>query len=171
MSRVYVLDTGVLVSTWTDKKKDSVFVTTPQIIHEVRNRLSRFRAETLFLLDKMEERTPNQEDIQRAGKAAGSSGDLSELSQNDIELVALALSVSRDNPETTLVSTDFAVLNTASHLGLEILDPNEKFGQEITWIMRCPACSYRSKKPTRETECPTCGTKMRRSPLKKRKVH
>jgi rRNA maturation endonuclease Nob1 len=170
MSRIYVLDTGVLVSTWTDKKKDSKFVTTPQIIGEVRNRLSRFRAETLFLLDKMEERTPDNEDIQRAENAADSTGDLSELSQNDLELIALSLTISREDSDVTLVSTDFAVLNTASQLGLKILDPNKKFGQEITWVMKCPACNYRSKRPTRETDCPVCGTKMRRSPLKKRKI-
>jgi len=170
MSRIYVLDTGVLVSTWTDKKKDSVFVTTPQILGEVRNRLSRFRAETLFLLDKMEERIPNDEDLQKAEDAADASGDLSELSRNDLELIALTLTISRENSDTTLVSTDFAVLNTASHMGLEILDPNKKFGQEITWIMKCPACNYRTTKPTRETDCPTCGTEMRRSPLKKRKI-
>ncbi len=170
MSQVYVLDTGVLVSTWTDKKKDSTFVTTPQIIGEIRNRLSRFRAETLFLLDKMEERTPTDEDLQKAEDAADSTGDLSKLSRNDLELIALALTISREKSSSTLVSTDFAVLNTASRLGLKIVDPNKKFGQEITWVMKCPACNYRSKKPTRETECPTCGTEMRRSPLKKRKV-
>ncbi|MFW9767572.1 MAG: NOB1 family endonuclease [Candidatus Thorarchaeota archaeon] len=171
MSRIYVLDTGVLVSTWTDTRKDSIFVTTPRIIGEIRNRLSRFRAETLFLLDKMVERTPTADDLKKAKKAAGSTGDLSKLSQNDLELIALALTISRENPDSTLVSTDFAVLNTSSHMGLKILDPNKKFGQEITWIMKCPACNYRSAKPTRETECPVCGTEMRRFPMKKRKLH
>ncbi|TET12328.1 MAG: hypothetical protein E3J86_00450 [Candidatus Thorarchaeota archaeon] len=170
MPRIYILDTGVLVSTWTDKKVESLFVTTPNIIDEVRNRLSRFRAETLFLLEKMEERTPREDDVRRVESASTSSGDRSELSQNDIEIIALALTISGESSDVTLVSTDFAVLNTASHLGLKILDPNKKFGQEITWVMKCPACNYKSKAPTRETECPVCGTEMRRSPLKKRKI-
>lgn len=171
MPRIYVLDTGVLVSTWTDKKMDSTFVTTPGIIEEVRNRLSRFRAETLFLLEKMDERTPRQEDVRRVESVSTSAGDRSELSQNDIELIALALTISSEETDITLVSTDFAVLNTASHLSLKILDPNKKFGQEITWVMKCPACNYKSKTPTREIECPVCGTEMRRSPLKKRRIH
>ncbi len=170
MSRIYVLDTGVLVSTWTDRYTDSTFVTTPGIIEEIRNRLSRFRAETLFLLDKMDERTPNDEDIRRVESAAKLSGDKSELSQNDVELIALALTVSSEGLDTILVSTDFAVLNTASHLGLKIIDPNKKFGREITWVMKCPACKFKSKKPTREIECPICGTKMRRTSLKKRNI-
>jgi rRNA maturation endonuclease Nob1 len=157
MPRIYILDTGVLVSTWTDKKVESLFVTTPKINYE-------------FLLEKMEERTPREDDVRRVESASTSSGDRSELSQNDIEIIALALTISGESSDVTLVSTDFAVLNTASHLGLKILDPNKKFGQEITWVMKCPACNYKSKAPTRETECPVCGTEMRRSPLKKRKI-
>ncbi len=170
MPRIYVLDTGVLVSTWTDKKMDSTFVTTPNIIDEVRNRLSRFRAETLVLLERMDERTPREEDVKRVESASTSAGDRSKLSQNDIEIIALALTISGEDSDITLVSTDFAVLNTASHLGLKILDPKKKFGQEITWAMKCPACNYKSKTPTRETVCPVCGTEMRRTPLKRRRL-
>ncbi len=169
MPTIYVLDTGVLVSTWTDKKMDSTFVTTPSIVEEVRNRLSRFRAETLLLIEKMDERTPSDEDIRHVESASISSGDKSVLSQSDIELVALALTLSREGADITLVSTDFAVLNTASHLGIKILDPNRKFGKEITWGMRCPACRYKSTTSTRDSECPVCGTAMRRTPLKTRK--
>ena len=170
MSTVYVLDTGVLVSTWTDKKEDATFITTPNILDEVRNRLSRFRAETLVYLEKMKERTPVKDDIRHVEAASASAGDKSVLSQNDIELIALALTVARSEFNTILVSTDFAVLNTASHLGIRILDPNKRFGQEITWGMRCPACHYKTEAPTRDTECPVCGTTMRRTPLKKRKM-
>ncbi|MFW9793860.1 MAG: NOB1 family endonuclease [Candidatus Thorarchaeota archaeon] len=170
MSPTYILDTGVLVSTWTDTAKESTFVTTPKIVGEVRNRLSRFRAETLFLLDKMVERSPNDNDLRQVEKVAAVSGDRSKLSENDIELIALALTISHEENDSTLVSTDFAVLNTASHIGLKILDPNKKFREEITWVMKCPACSYKSKTPTREIGCPVCGTEMHRFPLKKRKV-
>ena len=169
MSPIYILDTGVLVSTWTDKQTDSTFITTPNIIGEVRNRLSRFRAETLFLLDKMDERMPSDADIKQVESVSTSAGDKSVLSQNDIELIALALTISREDPHSILVSTDFAVLNTASHLNLKILDPNNKFGREITWGFRCPACNHKSKTPTRDNECPVCGTTMRRTPLRKRK--
>ena len=167
MSTAYVLDAGVLISTWTDKKMESTFFTTPSVMEEVRNRMSRFRAETLFLLDKMKERTPVEDDLKRVESVSTSAGDKSVLSQNDIELIALALTISRNESDTILVSTDFAVLNTASHLGLKILDPNKRFGQEITWGMRCPACNHKTKAPTRDTECPVCGTTMRRTPLKK----
>ncbi|MBY8998322.1 MAG: hypothetical protein KGD60_11375 [Candidatus Thorarchaeota archaeon] len=169
MTQLYVLDAGVLISTWTDKKIDSTFITTPGIIEEVRNRMSRFRAETLFLLEKMDERTPGVVEVKRVESVATSTGDHSVLSTNDIDLIALALTVINEGTKVTLVSTDFAVLNTASRLDIPIVDPNQKFKQRITWGMRCPACYYKSKTATRDTDCPVCGTVMRRTPLRKRK--
>ncbi len=169
MSQVYVVDAGVLISTWTDKKVDSTFYTTPSIIEEVRNRMSRFRAETLFLLEKMHERTPELDEVKRIESVATSTGDHSVLSTNDIELIALASTLIGEGTAATLVSTDFAVLNTASQLDIPIIDPNKQFKKKITWGMRCPACYYKSKTSTRDTECPVCGTTMRRTPLRTRK--
>jgi rRNA maturation endonuclease Nob1 len=169
MTQLYVLDAGVLISTWTDKKIDSAFITTPSIVEEVRNRMSRFRAETLFLLEKMHERTPSIDEVKRVESVATSTGDRSVLSTNDIELIALASTIISEGSDATLVSTDFAVLNTASRLDIPIVDPNQKFKQRITWGMRCPACYYKSKTPTRDSECPVCGTAMRRTPLRTRK--
>jgi len=169
MTQLYVIDAGVLISTWTDKKMNANFVTTPNIIEEVRNRMSRFRAETLLLLEKMDERTPSIDEIKRVESVATTTGDHSVLSTNDIELIALASTIINEGLQVTLVSTDFAILNTASQLDIPIVDPFNKFKQKITWGMRCPACHYKSKKPTRDTECPVCGTRMNRTPLRKRK--
>ena len=168
MTQLYIIDAGVLISTWTDKKMNATFITTPAIIEEVRNRMSRFRAETLFLLEKMDERTPNMNEIRRVESVATATGDHTVLSANDIELVALASTIISEGSKATLVSTDFAVLNTASELDIPVVDPYNKFKQKITWGMRCPACHYKSKKPTRDTECPVCGTRMKRTPLRKR---
>jgi UPF0271 protein len=169
MSTLYVLDAGVLITKWTDKKLDATFITTPGIIEEIRNRMSRFRAETLFVLEKMQDRIPDEDEVRRVESAATSTGDRSVLSKNDIELIALASTIINEGSDVTLVSTDFAILNTASQLDIPIIDPNNQFKQKITWGMRCPACQYKSKTPTRDTECPVCGTIMRRTPLKRRK--
>jgi UPF0271 protein len=148
--------------------ENATLVTTSNILVEVRNRPSKLRTETLLLLDRMRAVNPEDQYIEQANEAATSAGDKSVLSDADVELIALALMLQNDGKEVTLVSTDFAVLNTASHLKVRILDSTGKFKREITWLMRCPACNYKSKKPTRDTECPVCGTTMRRTPLKEK---
>ncbi len=168
MSRVYVLDAGVLFTTWTTKIEDAVLVTTSNIMTEVRNQPSQLRAETLLTLDRLRMVNPESVYIERVSKTATRSGDSSVLSDIDIELISLALMLREEGEDAILVSSDFAVLNTASHLSIKYIDPSGKFGKEITWVLMCPACHYRSKTPTRDIECPVCGTNMRRTPLKRR---
>ena len=169
MSQVYVIDAGVLFSTWTMKVADITLVTTSNIMTEVQNRPSQLRADILLLVDRMRIVNPEATQIQQTREASIRSGDHSVLSDTDIELVALALMLKDEGENVTLVSTDFAVLNIASQLDIPIIDPNQKFKQKISWGMRCPACYYKSKTSTRDTECPVCVTPMRRTPLRKHK--
>ncbi len=169
MSHTYVLDAGVLFSNWTSKISDSVFITTSRVLEEVQNRPSKVRAEFLTLLDRLLEDYPSSESVDIARKAAKQTGDWSVLSDADIELVALAHSKKFLGEPVTLVSTDLAVLNTARHLGIEILDPSGKFKHEIIWSLRCPACNHLSKSKAKELECPVCGTMMKRVVSRKQK--
>ncbi len=169
MSRVYVLDAGVLFTTWTTKMDNAVLLTTSSIMAEVRNKPSQLRAETLLTLDRLRVVNPESAYLERVSRTATQSGDSSVLSAADIELISLALMLRDEGDDVTLVSSDFSVLNTSSHLGIKYIDPSGKFGKKITWLLRCPACHYRSETPTRDSECPVCGTTMRRTPLRGRK--
>ena len=171
MGTLYVVDAGVLFTTWTVDFDDSWFITTENIFSEIRNRASRTRAEILMKLERLTRSGPTEFQFIRVKSAAIRSGDRSVLSENDIELVALALTKEEEGGRNVvLVSTDFAVLNLASHCRLNILDPSGKFSHKITWVLKCPACKHEPKTVTRETECPVCGTEMRRRPLKKRRI-
>ena len=169
MAIIYVLDAGVLFSKWTSKVPEGLFVTTSRVLEEVRNRPSKVRAEMLTLLDRLSEDFPTPESIKAVRLAAAKTGDRSVLSDVDIGIIALAFSKKSLDLKTTLVSTDLAVLNTARHLGLEVLDPSHKFKHEIVWALKCPACKHKSRFRTTNLECPVCGTVMRRFVHKKRK--
>jgi UPF0271 protein len=167
MSHVYVIDSGVLFSTWTKKVLDGTFTTTMAVVDEIRNRPSILRMGILETLDRLEKETPASDSIRAAAKAADETGDKTVLSETDIELIALAYSKMKDGTRTTLVSTDMAVLNTAKHLGIDIIDPTGRFKDDIEWIMVCPACGHKSKQHKTGIECPVCGTQMRRKVLRK----
>ena len=169
MSQIYVLDAGVLFSSWTSKIPEGMFVTTSSVLEEVRNRPSKVRAEMLTLLDRLREDFPTPESIKAVRLAAAKTGDRSVLSGVDVEIIALAHSKNSLDMNTTLVSTDLAVLNTARHLGLTVLDPSRRFKQEIVWALKCPACKHKSRFRTTNLECSVCGTVMRRFVHKKRK--
>jgi len=169
MSHIYVLDAGVLFSSWTIKVSEGKFVTTSSVLEEVKNRPSKVRTEILTLLDRLQEDFATPESIKAVRLAADKTGDKSVLSDVDIEIVALAHTKKSLGMKTTLVSTDLAVLNTARHLGLTILDPSGRFKHEIVWSLKCPACYHKSSSKARELECPVCGTVMRRVVHRRRK--
>ncbi|MHA1135184.1 MAG: hypothetical protein ACTSSE_01715 [Candidatus Thorarchaeota archaeon] len=169
MSQTYVLDAGVLFSKWTSKIPEGMFVTTSSVLEEVRNRPSKVRAEMLTLVDRLQEDFPTPESIKAVRLAAAETGDRSVLSSVDVEIIALAHSKKTLGEKITLVSTDLAVLNTARHLEITVIDPSHRFKHKITWALRCPACKHKSRFRTTNLECPVCGTVMRRFVHKKRK--
>jgi len=162
MSHIYVLDAGVLFSSWTIKVPEGTFTTTSSVLEEVKNRPSKVRTEILTLLDRLQEDFATPESIKAVRLAADKTGDKSVLSEVDIEIVALAHTKNSLGMKTTLVSTDLAVLNTARHLGITIIDPSGRFKHEIVWSLKCPACYHKSSSKAKELECPVCGTVMRR---------
>lgn len=166
----YVLDAGVLLSTWTQKIRESNLFTTPGVIDEVENRRSQIRVDTLISVGRLFVQEPSEGQRKKTKRAATHYGDASTLSPADIGIIALALEKASQNDDVVLVSTDLAVLNTASHLGLEILDPTGRMKQRIKWLYQCPACGHTSKTVDAEKKCPVCGTEMRRRAAKKEHI-
>lgn len=162
MPTLYVLDAGVLFSNWSQKIVTGQFLTTPSVLVEIANRPSRQRADLMRALEKLREEQPSQESVSRVTSAARDSGDLQVLSKTDIELVALAFEKSTTGSDVAIVSTDLAVLNTASHLEIAVIDPERRFRKRIRWKMKCPGCGHVSSRIGGNTECPVCGTEMRR---------
>jgi UPF0271 protein len=167
MSHIYVIDSGVLFSTWTKTVPAGVFTTTMGVVDEIHNKPSKFRADILELLDRLQKEIPPSDSIRAVTKAAVETGDKPVLSDTDVELIALAHSKKKAEPNITLVSTDMAVLNVARHLGIDTIDPSGKFKDDIRWILICPACNHKSLVSKEGVECPVCGTEMRRKVLRK----
>jgi UPF0271 protein len=167
MSRTYVIDAGALLSTWTERVHEGMFFTTTDVMDELRNRPSKFRADLLEVLDRLREEMPTTDSISAARRAATETGDDTILSKTDVKLIALAHSKKQDGLTIVLVSTDLAILNTARYMGIETLDPSGKFKDDIKWALFCPACNHRSTALKADHECPVCGTPMRRRALRK----
>ena len=167
MTRLYVLDAGALLSLWTQKEPSALFLTTPEVVQELRNRPSKTRVETLISLGRLREQVPAESSIKSATKAALEIGDAATLSSTDIGIVALTIEARDKGNNVTLVSTDLSVLNTAKHLGLQILDPSNRFREKISWVLVCPGCGKKSESEKGALECPVCGTEMRRRSRKR----
>jgi rRNA maturation endonuclease Nob1 len=170
MKTVYILDTAALLTTWTQKQRDSQFVTTPDVIEEIQNRPSISRVQTLQSVGLLQIRSPDEKFLVQVQTVANQSGDEFTLSKTDESIIALALAEAERDVNSILVSSDFAVLNTATHLGVRVLDLTGKMNEQRIWIYVCPACNNKNLQPDSTLVCPVCGTLMIRRTIRRQKI-
>ena len=146
-----VLDTSAFIHEYTT---DDAVVSVPEVHEEL-------EGETALRFDAMEGsgmtiHVPAPEAITNVERAARTSGDLAELSDTDVRLIATTLEL-----HATLVTDDYAMQNVAERLDLEV-EPIAREGitEERDWRFQCVGCN-RTFEENRE-RCPICGSDLTR---------
>ena len=102
---------------------------------------------------------PEHQFIITANNTAKKSGDIPNLSDEDISIIALSLQLKAE-----LVTDDFAISNVAKNLGIKVIPVmTNGIKNVITWKYYCPGCKTNFSKIT---ECPRCGNRLKRKPTK-----
>ena len=114
---------------------------------------------TLIDTKRLQIREPSSNSVHAANIAASESGDISELSSQDISILALCIEAGGH-----LVSDDYAISNVAKRLGLKV-EPIMTRGIRTVgrWIYYCPGCKTQSQS---HIECNVCGTRLNRRLVK-----
>lgn len=137
------------------KRIEGNILTVPSVIEELKDEMSRTMVE---LMDVRIE-PPLQSFIREVKLKAGLTKDNEELSRTDIEILAKALEFSRKE-DTVLISDDYAVQNTAIHLGIKVMPAGQKKIKDVLlWEKFCIGCKRRFPKGD---ECPVCGTALKK---------
>ena len=102
---------------------------------------------------------PEHQFIITANNTAKKSGDIPNLSDEDISTIALSLQLKAE-----LVTDDFAISNVAKNIGIRVIPVmTNGIKNIITWKYYCPGCKTNFSKIT---ECPRCGNRLKRKPSK-----
>ena len=116
---------------------------------------------TLLETNRLKIREPGEESTKSAIKASKETGDFPQLSKQDISIIALCIEM-----KGQIISDDFAISNVAKNLGLEILPIMTKGIKDVgKWVHYCPGCRTNHSSGT---ECPACGTPLKRKLLKEK---
>ena len=100
-------------------------------------------------------RHPGEEERRKVLKAAKDTGDIGRLSETDIDLLALALTLNG-----VLITDDYSIQNVARVLDIRYECGVEKGIRKLFhWGYRCRGCgrTFESK----ENDCPICGSDIR----------
>jgi len=127
--------------------------TTPSVVAELADPAAKGRLER-FLASGLTIEEPSPDGLLAVENAALRTGDAPVLSATDRDLLALA----RDR-NGAVATDDFAVQNTALHLGLEVVPLRQRRAQPRRWRFRCTGCGRYGE---RSGICPVCGSPMKR---------
>jgi len=94
-----------------------------------------------------------------ANDAAKKSGDFPYLSDGDVSSIALSLQLKGE-----LVTDDFAISNVAKNLNINVIPVmTNGIKNVVNWVYYCPGCKTNF---SNVAECPRCGNKLKRKPMK-----
>jgi len=156
-NEAYVLDAAALFASLPLRLHDTCY-TTPLVATEVIDQESRKSLEYALVSGKLVVTEPPRESIEEVKKAAENIGELSNLSEADISVLALTHSLLSMCSKVVVITDDKSVQNVALHLGAQVHGIKRRAirkPRKATYI--CPACGYKSNKAG---TCPICGHKL-----------
>ncbi len=149
----YILDSSYFFGDYT---LDGELFTTPDVVDELKDLASKMRFE--ILTEKgLVTTEPEAEHIFEVTNTALKSGDARVLSDTDISVIALSLTL-----EGTVISDDFAVQNVCRHLKISCKSILQRNAKKRVWKRICSGCG--AEIPADEEDCPICGS----APIRRR---
>lgn len=149
----FVLDTSVF---FLDLPLRGELYVPERVVHELKDLRSKARYEHL-ITEGLIVCEPLQKDQRLVIQASKDTGDYGVLSETDIDVLALALTMTAE-----VVTDDYAVQNTAQKLGLKTHSILQRPAVKRQWRYRCSGCGkYYQSLPSDET-CEICGAVIKR---------
>ncbi|WP_457752861.1 type II toxin-antitoxin system VapC family toxin [Thermococcus sp.] len=135
--------------------------TTPKVIEEVRDPESKLFLESLISAGKVKVLMPSEESIEVIKMKALETGELDELSEADIEVLALAYEL-----KAVLFTDDYNLQNIAKTLGIRFKTLKRGIRKVIRWRYVCIGCNKKFEREPLGGICPDCGSPARLLPRK-----
>jgi UPF0271 protein len=171
-----VLDTSAFLAGFDPFSVSEDQATVPKVEDEIRsNSMTWLRFKTAVENGKVTIKAPSEDFWDKAKASANKVGDSFFLSETDLQLLALALELKSQGYNPQIVTDDYSIQNVSTQLGIEFVSL-ATFGirRLLEWIRYCPACHREYPADYKSTECPVCGTPLKRKPrrttTKKQKV-
>ncbi|UCH31446.1 MAG: ribonuclease VapC [Candidatus Bathyarchaeota archaeon] len=167
--KIIVLDTSAFIAGFEPLSIQIPQFSVPEVKEELAvDSLPRTRFDAAVENGKLKIKTPQSEFVEKARRSAKIVGDLSFLSDADMQVLALALEIKDSGYRSQIVTDDYSIQNVANQLGIEFT-PLITFGikYRFRWILYCPACHNKYSADYQSKYCRICGEVLKRKPRRK----
>lgn len=157
--QVIILDTTCFLQGISFSRADIRVAAPEDVVNEVRSRIPKLRLEQMLSSGTVQICGATKDAIASARQAAGSTGDLPNLSKPDISVIALAMEQKKVGIVPIVYTGDYAVQNVLKSQGIAFRSvANDGIKVQIKWIYKCDACKATFKAPPEGNVCSECGT-------------
>jgi UPF0271 protein len=148
-----VLDTSAILS-GKDFSHELELYSSPLVISEIKHGKMRRRLD--YLMESgLKILTPDIETVGKVLDRAEKTGDISKVSETDIEVLSLAIEL-----DAVLITDDYSMQNLATDLGIRYHGISQKgISELVIWKFRCKGCGRYWEEM--KDACPICGSELK----------
>jgi UPF0271 protein len=144
--------------------------TVAAVLDEIKDRNARVRIDVALDVGNLKITEPTSQSRDRIISVSSQSGDISSISNTDIDVLALALDIFSSGRSCLIVTDDYAVQNISNQLGIRFKALTAKgIRYQFQWRLSCPACGRTYPQEFKGQICPVCGTQLRRRVTNKKR--
>ena len=156
-SKVVIIDTSAVLSGKPINFDDVIIVTAQSVSDELKPGGKDYQT-FQFLMEKgLKVDSPSRESIVETRAISTRTGDIGRLSKTDIEILALALDLSREkDKEPVILTDDYSIQNVANVLNIQFESISQQgIKKRFKWSYRCRGCGKKFEEYIKV--CPICG--------------
>ncbi len=167
--RSVVLDTSAFIAGFDPSAISDTAYTVPSVERElISNSMVYTRFKTAAENGKLRVKTPDEVYRNKVEASSTIVGDVRFLSEADMDLLALALELEELGENPLIITDDYSIQNVADTLSLDFVPlMTSGIRYRLDWRIYCPACHRKYPSAYKFKTCETCGTDLKRKPLKK----
>ncbi|QGA81599.1 NOB1 family endonuclease [Halomicrobium sp. LC1Hm] len=148
---MYILDSSAFINEYhTDEPIASIPLVREELEGESAYRFDALEGSGMHM------HIPEPETVERVERAADETGDLAELSQTDVRLIAAAFEL-----DGRLVTDDYAMQNVSEKLSVAVeVIAQDGIDEQRDWRFQCQGCGREFDE--NHDRCPICGSDLSR---------
>lgn len=163
--KVYVLDASGIIGGFISSEHKNITIS--GILLEIKDLKSQIALQSALDDGKIIIKEPDTDSVNRVQSAIENSGDILRLSEVDMALVALAITLKKDY-HPIVVTDDYSIQNILKILKIPYQSVVTKGIREVYgWIKICRGCRKKYPADYSWDECEICGANVYRKRIKK----
>ena len=156
-TRVFILDTSAILSGKPIYLDDSIMVTIPNVIKEIKPGGRGYRTLRYLLETGLAIYSPSEESLDRVKTVSLETGDKDRLSSVDKGILALALDINKKEKEAIILTDDYSIQNVAHVLNIKFENISQRgITKKFKWAYQCRGCGKKFEENIKV--CPICGS-------------